>query len=112
MEISLSRCRQAMKKIDFLLSAKRDTKAARRFLNKAIGSSGKLSLINIDKSGANAAAIKQYNFDENKRVKIRQCKYLNNIVEQDQSIANCPMYLLVPTQKHSDTTACRRVTGR
>ena len=71
------------KTIDFLLSAKRDTKAARRFLNKAIGSSGKPSLINIDKSGANTAGIKQYNIDENKRIKIRQCKYLNNIVEQD-----------------------------
>ncbi|MFT5134772.1 MAG: putative transposase [Gammaproteobacteria bacterium] len=51
-------------KIDFLLSAKRDAKAARRFLNKAIGTSGKPSLINIDKSGANTAAIKQDNFDE------------------------------------------------
>ena len=71
------------KTIDFLLTAKRDTKAARRFLNKAIGSSGKPSLINIDKSGANTAAIKQYNNDENKRVKIRQCKYLNNLIEQD-----------------------------
>ncbi len=40
-------------------------------------------MINIDKSGANTAAIKQYNTDENRRVKIRQCKYLNNIVEQD-----------------------------
>ena len=40
-------------------------------------------MINIDQSGANTAAIKQYNRDENKRVKIRQCKYLNNIVEQD-----------------------------
>ena len=69
--------------IDFLLTAKRDKKAARRFLKKAIASSGKPSLINIDKSGANTAAIKQYNTDENKRVKIRQCKYLNNIVEQD-----------------------------
>jgi putative transposase len=69
--------------IDFLLTAKRDTKAARRFLDKAIGSSGKPSLINIDKSGANTAAIKQYNNDENRRVKIRQCKYLNNVVEQD-----------------------------
>lgn len=68
--------------IDFLLTAKRDTKAARRFLNKAIGSSGKPSLINIDKSGANTAGIKQFNRDE-KRVKIRLCKYLNNIVEQD-----------------------------
>ena len=69
--------------IDFLLTAKRDKKAARRFLNKAIGSSGKPSLKNVDKSGANTAAIKQYNSNENRRVKIRQCKYLNNIVEQD-----------------------------
>jgi transposase-like protein len=68
--------------VDFLLAAKRDKKAARRFLNKAIGSNGKPSLINIDKSGANTAAIKQFNTDENRRVKIRQCKYLNNIVEQ------------------------------
>ena len=69
--------------IDFLLTARRDKKAALRFLNKAIGANGKPSLINIDKSGANTAGIKQYNIDENKRIKIRQCKYLNNIVEQD-----------------------------
>ena len=69
--------------VDFLLTAKRDKKAAKRFLTKAIGSSGKPSLINIDKSGANTAAIKQYNGEKNKRVRIRQCKYLNNIVEQD-----------------------------
>ena len=68
---------------NFLLTARRDKKAARRFLNKAIGFSDKPSLINIDKSGANTAAVKQYNNDENKRVKIRQCKYLNNIVEQN-----------------------------
>ena len=66
-----------------MLTAKRDKKAALRFLNKAIGFNGKPSLINIDKSGANTAAIRQYNKDENKRVKIRQCKYLNNVVEQD-----------------------------
>ena len=70
------------KTIDFLLTARRDKKAARRFLNKAIGCNGKPSLINIDKSGSNTAAIKQYNSDENKRVKIRQYKHLNNIVEQ------------------------------
>ncbi|MGI9289484.1 MAG: IS6 family transposase [Pseudomonadales bacterium] len=69
--------------IDFLLTAKRDKQAARRFLNKAIGSNGKPSLINIDKSGANTVAIKQYNKEENKWIKIRQCKYLNNVVEQD-----------------------------
>ncbi len=69
--------------VDFLLTAKRDKKAALRFLNKAIGSNGKPNLINIDKSGANTAGIKQYNSDETKRMKIRQCKCLNNIVEQD-----------------------------
>ena len=68
--------------VDFLLTARRDKKAARRSLNKAIDSNGKPSLIRIDKSGANTAGIKQYNTDENKRIKIRQCKYLNNIVEQ------------------------------
>ena len=56
--------------IDFLLTAKRDTKAALRFLNKA-------------KSGANKAGINQFNDENNRRVKIRQSKYLNNIVEQD-----------------------------
>lgn len=71
------------KTIDFLLTVKRDKKAAKRFFTKAIGSSGKPSLINIDKSGSNTAAIKQYNHDENKRIKIRQCKYLNNVIEQN-----------------------------
>ena len=69
--------------IDFLLTAKRDTKAALRFFNKAIGRNGKPGLINIDKSGANTAGIKAYNRNNNRRVKIRQCKYLNNIIEQD-----------------------------
>ncbi len=68
--------------IDFLLTAKRDKKAALRFLNKAIGRNGKPGLINIDKSGANKAGIKAYNEENNRRIEIRQCKYLNNIVEQ------------------------------
>ena len=69
--------------IDFSITAQRDKKAALRFLTKAIGRNGKPGLINIDKSGANTAAIKQYNQDNNKRIKIRQRKYLNNIIEQD-----------------------------
>lgn len=69
--------------IDFLLTARRDKKAAFRFFVKAIGRNGKPGLINIDKSGANTAAIKQYNEEYRKRIKIRQCKYLNNIIEQD-----------------------------
>ena len=46
-------------------------------------SKGKPDLINIDKSGANIAAIQLYNRRNYSNIKIRQCKYLNNIVEQD-----------------------------
>ncbi len=69
--------------IDFLLTATRDTKAALRFLKKAIAQNGKPSLVNIDQSGANTAGLKQVNRDNQTRIKIRQCKYLNNIIEQD-----------------------------
>ncbi|MET3022473.1 MULTISPECIES: DDE-type integrase/transposase/recombinase [Flavobacterium] len=40
-------------------------------------------VINIDKSGSNTAAIKVCNKRSFSKIKIRQCKYLNNIVEQD-----------------------------
>ncbi|PCJ40057.1 MAG: hypothetical protein COA99_09800 [Moraxellaceae bacterium] len=44
----------------------------------------KPGLINIDKSGANKAGIKSYNSKNGRRIKSRQCKYLNNVVEQDR----------------------------
>ena len=69
--------------IDFLLTAKRDTKAALRFLRQAIRNNGTPLKINIDKSGANTAAIGVYNKESGASIEIRQCKYLNNIVEQD-----------------------------
>ena len=69
--------------VDFLLTAKRDRKAALRFLRKAIGRHGVPEKITIDKSGANTAAIASYNADQDTDVEIRQVKYLNNIVEQD-----------------------------
>ncbi len=69
--------------IDFLLTEKRDQKAAKRFLAKAIGRNGTPDKINIDKSGANAAAIVSYNAEHGTQIDIRKCKYLNNIVEQD-----------------------------
>ncbi len=75
--------------IDFLLSKKRDKKAALRFFKKAIGSSGFPSKITIDKSGANIAALNElsvllllsgmWKF----LFEMRQIKYLNNIIEQD-----------------------------
>ena len=69
--------------IDFLLTAKRDKKAVLRFFNKAIGNNGQPSLVNIDKSGSNKVAINTYNEVNNTHIEIRQCKYLNNVVEQD-----------------------------
>jgi len=69
--------------IEFMLSKKRDKKSALKFFKKAIKSSGKPSKINIDKSGANKAGIKEINSKLTKKIAIRQVKYLNNIIEQD-----------------------------
>ena len=49
--------------IDFRLTAKRDRKAALRFLRKAIDQSGLPEKITLDKSGANTAANDDYNTD-------------------------------------------------
>jgi putative transposase len=69
--------------VDFLLTAKRDRKAALRFLRKAICRHDVPEKITIDKSGTNTAAIVSYNANHDAAVEIRQVKYLNNIVEQD-----------------------------
>jgi transposase-like protein len=69
--------------VDFVLTARRDEAAARRFLERAIGRHGRPKTITIDKSGANTAAIGRYNADHQTAINLRQCKYLNNIVEQD-----------------------------
>jgi len=71
------------KTIDFVLTEKRDSKAALKFLEKAICRNGLPQKITIDGSDANAAAIKSYNEDHGTAIMIRQVKYLNNIVEQD-----------------------------
>ncbi|WP_374173209.1 IS6 family transposase [Flavobacterium tructae] len=68
--------------VDFLLTGKRQRMSAQSFLIKAISNNCKSRVINIDKSGSNTAAIKVYNKRSFSKIKIRQCKYLNNIVEQ------------------------------
>ncbi|NRA10387.1 MAG: DDE-type integrase/transposase/recombinase [Crocinitomicaceae bacterium] len=60
--------------------------SAQSFLIKVIENNGKPELINIGKSGSNSSAIRVYNLRAlatKSKIKIRQCKYLNNIVEQD-----------------------------
>ena len=71
--------------VDFLLTKRRMKGSAQKFLNKAIGNNSKPRVINIDKSGANKSGIRSINREllTVKKIKIRQYKYLNNIVEQD-----------------------------
>jgi len=69
--------------IDFLLTRRRMKGSAQKFLNKAIANNGNPRVINIDKSGANKEGIKTFNKRNFKNLRWRQCKYLNNIVEQD-----------------------------
>jgi transposase, IS6 family len=73
--------------IDFLLTAKRDTAAAKRFLRRAIDASGSAMprVINVDKNPAYPAAVEALKAEGSipNRVALRQCKYLNNVIEQD-----------------------------
>ena len=69
--------------VDFLLTKRRQRMSAQSFLIKAISNNCRPRVINIDKSGSNTAAIKVYDKPSFSKIKIRQCKYLNNIVEHD-----------------------------
>ena len=69
--------------VDFLLRAHRDKAAARRYFEKSIAQNGEPETVTIDKSGANLAALEAINAERETPIKIRQTKYLNNIVEQD-----------------------------
>lgn len=72
--------------IDFMLSETRDRAAVLRFFKRAIGSGGFPEKVNIDKSGANTAALERIN---NLLflcglwpllIEVRRIKYLNNLV--------------------------------
>ena len=71
----------------FLLAAKRDAAAAKRFFRKTFQSPGNPlpRVINVDKNPSYPAAIKELKAEGTlpKRCRLRQCRYLNNIVEQD-----------------------------
>jgi IS6 family transposase len=73
--------------IDFLLTAKRDAAAAKRFFRKALRSPGNPvpRVINVDKNPSYPAAVEALKEEGvlPRRVHLRQCKYLNNVVEQD-----------------------------
>ena len=73
--------------IDFLLSAKRDAEAAKRFFRKALTQphTANPRTITVDKNPAYPCAVEQMKEDGElwQRPRLRQCKHLNNIVEQD-----------------------------
>ena len=73
--------------LDFLLTAKRDAQAAKRFFRKALNAvyTQEPRVINVDKNAAYPKAIDELKAKEelSDQVEVRQNKYLNNIVEQD-----------------------------
>ena len=76
--------------LEFMVSEKRDEKSAREFFKKTIGKHGLPEKVNVDKSGANEAALITLNFFllligvwYTHAIEIRQNKYLNNMIEQD-----------------------------
>lgn len=75
----------AGKTVDFLLTKRRDTKAAHRFFKKAISKHACPIRVTLDKSSANKKAIEYFNigFTQFKPITIIQNKYLNNRIEQD-----------------------------
>ncbi len=76
--------------IDFLLTAKRDASAAKRFFQKvfSLATNPVPRVINVDKNPAYPAAIRALKQEGTlpQRVRLRQCKYLNNVIEQDHRV--------------------------
>jgi IS6 family transposase len=73
--------------IDFMLSAKRDARAAKRFFRKMLKAASHSSprVINVDKNPTYPPAVGQLKEEGTlpNLTQLRQSKYLNNIVEQD-----------------------------
>jgi len=73
--------------LDFMLSAKRDAKAAKRFLKKALKAHHTETprVINVDKNAAYPAATDDLKAEKtlSAETELRPVKYLNNMIEQD-----------------------------
>ena len=72
--------------IDFLLTDRRDAAAAKRFFRRALLNEGNSMprVINVDKNPAYPRAVEELKREGtiSRRCRLRQCKYLNNVVEQ------------------------------
>jgi transposase-like protein len=71
--------------VDFLLSERRDVNAAKRFFNRALRHNGTPRVITLDGYAASHRAIREMKSTGHlcRSVRVRSCKYLNNVVEQD-----------------------------
>src|ERR687891_1362357 len=73
--------------IDFLLTARRDKESAKRFFRKVFSAEENpmARVLNVDKNPAYPAAVRALKAEGTlpARVRLRQCRYLNNVVEQD-----------------------------
>ena len=73
--------------LDFILSAKRDSKAVVRFLRKVLKAQHTQAprVVNVDKNAAYPVAMEALKQNEtiSETTGLRQVKYLNNVIEQD-----------------------------
>jgi hypothetical protein len=76
--------------IDFLLPAKRNASAAKRFFQKVFSLAANLvpRVINVDKNPAYPAAIRVLKLDGTlpQTVRLHLCKHLTNVIEQDHRL--------------------------
>src|SRR6202008_5178912 len=71
--------------VDFLLSKRRDVASAKRFFSRATKQHGAPRVITLDGYAASHRAVTNLKAAGTlpRRVRVRSCKYLNNVVEQD-----------------------------
>ena len=76
---------KAGRTVDFLLSRRRDVAAAKRFFSRATRQHGVPRVITLDGYAASHRAVAKLKEVRTlpRRVRVRSCKYLNNVVEQD-----------------------------
>src|ERR1700730_14854902 len=75
------------KTLEFLLSPRRDAQAAKRFFAKALAAPhiSTPRIITVDKNAAYPKAFKELKAERDMpdSCELRQCRYLNNLIEQD-----------------------------
>src|ERR1700726_2568951 len=81
---------KAGRTVDFLLSIRRDMAAAKRFFSRATKQHGAPRVITLDGYAASHRAVAKYKTSGilPRRVQVRSCKYLNNVIDRARSPAN------------------------